>query len=120
MLSIDTGFTMCNPQSIQDPQRSLLSCENNLKKKMKKKEAKDEIRRRNELLLDKLYYIDRLPGKLHPFTLSIDRPPSAYSLNRHNREQELDRIDRENIKMLNKIQHASTKYSIEDLMSDRY
>lgn len=82
--------------------------------------AREEIRRRNELLLDKLYYIDRLPGKLHPYTLDTKRPPSAYSLNRHTREKELDRIDRENMKILNKIQCASSKYSVEELMTDRF
>ena len=88
----------------------------NLKKKQLKRERKAEIQRRNNLLLDKLYVIDTMPSNLHPYTLSKHRPPSASSLNHHAREKELDRIDRENRKILNKIQNAYSKYSIEDMM----
>jgi len=79
-----------------------------------KRERKAEIQRRNNLLLDKLYTIDSKPNELHPYTLSMKRPPSAYSLNRHTREKELDRIDRDNRKILEMIQNANSKYSIEN------
>mmetsp|Transcript_26555 Transcript_26555/g.23469 ORF Transcript_26555/g.23469 Transcript_26555/m.23469 type:complete len:87 (+) Transcript_26555:167-427(+) len=85
-----------------------------------KKERKAEIQRKNNLLLDKLYTIDSTPSRLHPYTLSHQLPPSAMSLNRHTREMELDRIDSGNKKILDMIQNANSKYTIEDVMYSKY
>ena len=92
----------------------------NLKKRQMLRDTKAEIQRRNNLLLDKLFTIDTKPSGLHPYNLQNNRPPSAYSLNRHNREKELDRIDRENRKILDKIQNAYSKYAVEDIMRQTF
>ena len=76
-----------------------------------KRERKAEVQRRNNLLLDKLFTIDRNPSRL-----TTQRPKTASSLNRHIREKELDRIDHENRKILHKIQTAYSKYSAEEIM----
>ena len=82
-----------------------------LKKKQMQLEAKNEIQRRNNMLLDKLFQID-----LNPSQIRQRRPKTAQSLNRAVREKELDRIDHENRKILDKIQNAYSKYSIEHII----
>ena len=76
------------------------------------KERADEIKRKTRMLLKKMLTIDLSKSSHNPGSIHLAYAPSAYSLNKIFRVQELSRVTAQNKNFLKRLQKTQSCYNV--------